>query len=100
MKTSELSRLAKICLQKEINLNWDNYDKKIKVADIYGHIIDAMLSFHEQASRDIWEFVEWAIINVAILGVKGKFQLIDCPALEFDSLDELSQYYWTNIKNK
>ena len=55
METSELRRLAKICLQKEINLNWDNYDKKIKVADIYGHIIDAMLSFHEQASRDTKE---------------------------------------------
>jgi len=87
---------------KDLRKLADQVLDKQKINKYRNLFIDAMLSFHEQASRDMFEreFVEWAIINIAILGVKGKFQLIDCPALEFDSLDELSQYYWTNIKNK
>jgi len=99
METKDLRKLAEEIAYKYEITDGDGCGTDCVFID---DTINAMLSFHEQASKDMFEreFVEWAIINVAILGVKGKFQLIDGPELEFDSLDELYQYWITNIKDK
>ena len=69
-------------------------------------IIEFALFFHEQASRDMYpkEFIEWKDENYyysfEIYWERVKTMIDITKVKKFYSLDELYQYYLTNIKNK
>ena len=64
-------------------------------------IIDAMLSFHEKASKDMYpkEFVDWAIRkqNLIWSGIYEEWQT--SYAGNYHSLDDLFTYFKDNIKH-
>jgi len=100
MKTKDLRKLATDIYNKHFDKYIDNPDKN------RDFLIDAMLSFHEQASKDMYpkEFVEWKDENyyysLEIYWKRVKTMIDITKVKKFYSLDELYQYYLTNIKNK
>ena len=104
MKTKDLRKLA-----EEIAYKYEITDSDGSGTDcvFIDDTIDAMLSFYEQASKDMVDlkFVEWACFEdsgfeITFNQATNEHGFYSEKLHVFYSLSELYQYYLTNIKNK
>jgi len=98
METSELRKLAEEKLNEKVQFKVN--DGVVNLPLMLNAIIDAMLSFHEQASKDMYpkEFIIWKDFNCSFNHNTG---LYICKEHDYwQDLPNLFVFYKDNIQGK